>query len=68
MGVYVCLGQPIHSVRREDAVDWESLGSMDAIHAHVAKHGKVLVYLSESQHKIKKKAEQEACELALRKI
>ena len=68
MGLFICIGQPIHSVESKDSIKWESLGSMEAIHSYVEENRKVLVYLAESEHKIKKKAEQEACELALRKI
>jgi dsRNA-specific ribonuclease len=68
MGLFICIGQPIYSVASSDAIKWDTFGSMAAIHSYVEEHGKVLVYLAESEHKIKKKAEQEACELALKKI
>ena len=67
MGVYLCLGQPIHAVKREDALCLATFaGGFSAIHQHMANHRRILLLLGEGQHKIKKKAEQTACEEALR--
>jgi dsRNA-specific ribonuclease len=66
MGVYLCVGQPIHSVNiMEDAVTIHELKRMTTIHEYIAQHGKILMYMGEGQHIIKRKAEQVACSMAL---
>lgn len=67
MGVYMCLGNQIHEVDVKDAIPYINLGSYDAIHKYVGLHGKILVYMGSGKHKIKKKAEQLACEEAILK-
>lgn len=62
MGVYLCLGQPIHNVSPKDALPISHFPSFQDIHKYIASHGKVLVFLGEGKHKIKKKAEQIACD------
>jgi len=66
MGVYLCLGQPIHSVNIENAVHINTLNSFKAVQDYIADHeGKIFLFLGEGQHKIKRKAEQIACNEAL---
>jgi dsRNA-specific ribonuclease len=66
MGVYLCLGQPIHSVKIEDAINIRELNSFKAVQDHIAdNNGKIFLFLGEGQHKIKRKAEQIACNEAL---
>lgn len=65
MGVYICLGQPIFQVEPSDAISMASLGSFQAIHDYVAANGKVLVFMEEGRHKIKRKAEQMACKKSI---
>jgi len=65
MGVYLCLGILLHEVDVKDAISYKNLGSYEAIHKYVEKHGKILVYMGSGTHKIKKKAEQLACEQAI---
>jgi dsRNA-specific ribonuclease len=62
MGVYVCLGMPDYDVRHSDSV---KIDTFDGIQEHFKKKGKCLVFLGEGKHKIKKKAEQLACMMAL---
>jgi len=67
MGVYLCLGQPIHSVKPEDAIHINTLNNFAAVQEHIAaNNGKIFLFLGEGQHKIKRKAEQMACNEALR--
>ena len=68
MMVFICVGQTIHNLEYTDALPWSKFNSMESIHRDLEIHGKVFVFLSESQHKIKKKAEQDACEKALKLI
>ncbi len=68
MGVFICLGQPIYQVNHKDAVQFSEYGSFQSIIDEFEKEGKVFVFMGEGIHKIKKKAEQIACEIALSKI
>ena len=61
MGVYLCLGQPIFNVNHLDAVNISSFKTFKSIGEFVNSHGKVLIFMGEGQHKIKRKAEQTAC-------
>lgn len=66
MGVYLCLGQPIYSVRIEDALHINTLNNFKAVQDYISDHnGKIFLFLGEGQHKIKRKAEQIACNEAL---
>lgn len=65
MGVYLCLGQPIYAAKKEDALRASSFRGFDDIHQYMSMNRRILVLLGEGTHKIKKKAEQIACEEAL---
>lgn len=66
MGVYLRLGQPLHAVKPHDALPVSSFKSYNDIHMYMSQHNKIFVFLGEGIHKIKKKAEQVACESAIR--
>ena len=66
MGVYLCLGQKIHAVRKEDATHFKTFGSFENIHKQFELNGKIFVFLGSGVHKIKRKAEQMACEETLK--
>ena len=65
MGVFLCLGQPIHTVSIAKAIPCKQFKSYNEIHQYMSEHGKILIFLGEGHHKIKKKAEQIACEMAI---
>ena len=65
MGVFLCIGQPIHAVNYTDAVSFETFGSFQAIQDEISQERPVFVLLGEGTHRVKKKAEQMACEEAL---
>jgi len=65
MGVYLCLGQPIFNVTHNDSIDISVFKTFNSIHEYVDKNSKVLIYMGEGQHKIKRKAEQIACNEAI---
>ena len=67
MGVFLCLGQPIHSVSLSQAISIDKFGSFQDIHQYMSENGKVFILLGSGVHKIKKKAEQMACENAIQK-
>ena len=69
MGVFICLGQHIHEVNIEDAIPFRELGRFEKIHDIVSQNdGKAFIFLSKSVHKIKKKAEQDACSKSIELI
>jgi len=68
MGVYLCLGQPIHLVNPLDAIPIGQFNSHRDIHEYMSIHRKIFVFLGKGIHKIKKKAEQMACEEALKNM
>jgi dsRNA-specific ribonuclease len=66
MGVYLCVGQSIHSINiTDDAVTIDELKKMSTIHDYIAQNGKILMFMGQGQHIIKRKAEQVACSMAL---
>jgi len=69
MGVYLCVGQPIHQCSIHNAIMFDTLKTFSAVQSYIEKHdGKIFLYLGEGEHKIKRKAEQIACEETIRKI
>jgi len=68
MGVYLCLGQPIHSVKPNMSVPITEFNQYTDIHQHMSQYNRIFVFMGEGIHKIKKKAEQIACEDAIRKL
>jgi dsRNA-specific ribonuclease len=66
MGVYLCLGQSIHSVNGQSAIPLSQFTRFADIHQYMSNYGRILVRLSTGSHKIKKKAEQIACDEAIR--
>ncbi len=67
MGAYLCLGQAIHDIPDLEgaAVPLTQFRSFDDMHEYMSSHRKMLILLGEAKHKIKKKAEQMACESAI---
>jgi dsRNA-specific ribonuclease len=68
MGVYLCLGQPIHNKKHSDSIPITHFNSYGDIHQYMSEHNKIFVFLGEGKHKIKKKAEQIACDEAIRHL
>jgi dsRNA-specific ribonuclease len=66
MGVYLCLGQKIHEVDQKNAINFKSIGSFENIQKIMDNDEKIFVYLGKGIHKIKRKAEQMACEETLK--
>ena len=66
MGVYLCLGQEIYETSPASALNFAELKTFEAVHAACeAAGGRILVFLAQASHKIKKKAEQLACDSAI---
>jgi dsRNA-specific ribonuclease len=68
MGVYLCLGQPVFGLTHKNSVPYSDFSSFQEVHDYMSVNSKVFIFLGEGKHKIKKKAEQIACELALKRI
>ena len=68
MGVYLCIGQSIYNCISEDAIHIDNLKTFIKIQEYIEKNNKLLLFLGEGQHKIKRKAEQIACDEALQKL
>ncbi|AET73170.1 ribonuclease III [Phaeocystis globosa virus 12T] len=68
MGLYICFGQNIHKANIKNAVLFDDLKSFKEIHTLVEQNPKLLVFITKASHKIKKKAEQFACENAIKLI
>ena len=68
MGVYLCLGQQIYHLTHNNAVNISYFKNFKGIHDYITDCSKVLVFMGEGQHKIKRKAEQVACNEAIKSI
>ena len=65
MGVFLCLGKEIYHTDSRSAINYSELKSFAKIHEIYEERGNILVHFASGTHKIKKKAEQMACELAI---
>ena len=68
MGVYLCLGQPVFGLTHFDSVGLDKFNSFADIHQYMCEKGRIFLFMGESQHKIKKKAEQNACNSAIQQL
>jgi dsRNA-specific ribonuclease len=68
MGVFLCLGQAIHETNTREALHLTQFLNYIQIHEYMAQYGKLLLFLGGGKHKIKKKAEQIACEEAIGRL
>jgi len=68
MGVYLCLGKPIHQMKIEESISFGVYGSFQKIQEELLKKTYVFVFLGSGIHKIKKKAEQIASENSIKTI
>jgi|TARA_A100001015_G_scaffold286795_1_gene355885 dsRNA-specific ribonuclease len=68
MGVYLCLGQHIYDQEHTMATPFTNFKTLKNISETVEQDKKVFIFFGKGTHKIKKKAEQIACEKALNSI
>jgi dsRNA-specific ribonuclease len=67
MGVYLCLGQSIHTLSPKDSIHISHFKDLISIKKYVENNNnKTFIFMGEGQHKIKRKAEQIACNKALK--
>jgi len=65
MGVYLCIGQSIHNVDINTSINIDMLPTIQNIQEFIDCRGKLLLFMGNGTHKIKRKAEQDACYNAL---
>jgi len=68
MGVFLCMGQSVHNLTPNNAKSITDFSCHSDIHQYMSQHGKIFLFMGEGTHKIKKKAEQIACEDAIRHL
>jgi dsRNA-specific ribonuclease len=68
MGVYLCLGQLSIGLKHHEALSYSKFASFIEIHDYMSKNGRIFMFLGEGRHNIKKKAEQIACDNAIRNV
>ena len=65
MGVFLLISIPLHIAKKTAPDPYTKYETFDNIHKHLETNDGVFILLGESKHKIKKKAEQMACKLAI---
>jgi dsRNA-specific ribonuclease len=68
MGVFLCMGQSVHNLTPNKAISITDFSCHGDIHQYMSQYGKIFLFMGEGIHKIKKKAEQIACEDAIRHL
>jgi dsRNA-specific ribonuclease len=68
MGVYLCIGQSIHNLKHSDSLNISLFKNFKAIQDFILSSGKVFIFMGQGEHKIKRKAEQIACNEAIQFI
>ena len=68
MGVYLCFGQHNHGLRHSDSVNFDTFNNFKNVHEYIKEQGRIYLFFGESKHKIKKKAEQRSCEIAIERV
>ena len=68
MGVYLCVGQHVYNCTHNNSIHINHLKTFQAVQDYIETHGKIFLFLGEGTHKIKRKAEQIACNEALNKL
>jgi dsRNA-specific ribonuclease len=68
MGVYLAINIPVQNILPENALYLDGALDFKQINTIIEEKGGILLFISEAKHKIKKKAEQQACQYALERI
>ena len=68
MGVYLCMGQPVFGLTYFDSIPVSKFRNFGEIHQYISQTGRVFIFMGEGKHKIKKKAEQIACDEAIKHL
>uniref|UniRef100_A0A6C0HSG6 RNase III domain-containing protein n=1 Tax=viral metagenome TaxID=1070528 RepID=A0A6C0HSG6_9ZZZZ len=67
MGVFLCIGDSIHYQNPLNAIEIDNFKNYSEIHDYLKENKKVFICLGKGQHKIKRKAEQIACQQIIEK-
>ena len=68
IAVYLCLNQNFYEANKESAINYQDIGTLENILEKSIAGEKILIKFAEGNHKNKRKAEQIACEEALKAI
>jgi ribonuclease-3 len=68
MGVYLCLGQLATGMNHYQSLSYNQFSSFIDIHNYMSTNGHIFLFLGEGRHNIKKKAEQIACDNAIKNL
>ena len=68
IGVYLSINMPVQYITHENSTELKETISFAEIRTHLEENGCCLYLLGRSKHRIKKKAEQEACENIIMRI
>jgi dsRNA-specific ribonuclease len=68
MGVFICIGENIVNMNFSDSEPFSTFGCFKSMQESLQNNDKLFIFLGEAKHKIKKKAEQAACRLAIEQI
>lgn len=68
MGVYLAINIPVQNILPENALYLDGQLEFSRIQNIIDEKGGILLLISEAKHKIKKKAEQQACQNAIERI
>ena len=67
MGVFLCIGQPIHNVNWSDAINFSEFKTFQAIQERLMEtDGIIFIFLERERIKSKRKAEQIACDQTIK--
>ena len=66
MGVFLRVGIELHQADPTNAMPFSNFDTFANVQQHLKEKGFIFIFLAKSTHKIKKKAEQIACEVALK--
>ena len=66
--LYLCLGQQIFNLKHSDSTNISKFKTFQAVQEYISQNEKIFLFMGEGQHKIKRKAEQIACNEAIKSI
>jgi dsRNA-specific ribonuclease len=67
-GVFLSLCVQTHLIVPSESIPLTRFNSINQIHEYMSKNGKIVVFLGEGRHKVKKQAEQLSCQMAIQNI
>lgn len=68
MGVFLSFGKNIHNMNLNNYINFEDIKTFEDLHKLLLNNNNLLIFFCKAKHKIKKKAEQIACDEAIKLI